>query len=108
MLKLSDGYPTLTIKMPSDKRTACKSHKHNLNQIWYWKMVKKKIDVTSAVSPEERDVRTKLAKAMFFVEIGDAKPTDPKAAQSAFDEVKDQWIGKAIKTKKTLLDLDMS
>lgn len=55
------------------------------------------------VSPEEHDARVKLAKAMWIVDLGDAKPKDGKEAQAAFDAVKKDWIGNAFKVKKTLL-----
>ena len=55
-----------------------------------------------AVSPEEHQKRVKLAKALYFTELGDAKPKDGKEAQAAFDAVKKEMIGKAIKVNKTL------
>jgi hypothetical protein len=55
-----------------------------------------------AVSPEEHDKRTKLAKALYFTELGDSKPTNQKEVEAAFSLVKKDMIGKAIKVKKTL------
>lgn len=55
-----------------------------------------------AVSPEEHAKRKQLAKALYFTELGDAKPTDGKEAQAAFDAVKKEMIRKAIKLNKTL------
>ncbi|WP_139792881.1 hypothetical protein [Pseudophaeobacter leonis] len=55
-----------------------------------------------AVSVEEHGVRTKLAKALWIVSVGDNKPSDPVEAQEAFDIVKNDWMLNAIKLKKTL------
>jgi len=60
----------------------------------------KKLDKT--VAEDEHDARTKLAKAMFFVELGDEKPQDPYEAQAAFDAVRIEWTRKAIRVKKNL------
>jgi len=56
----------------------------------------------SAVSSEEHAALVKLAKAMFFLELGNEKPQDGTEAQAAFDTVKKEMVGKAIKLKKTL------
>lgn len=55
-----------------------------------------------AVSVEEHDVRTKLAKALWIVSVGDNKPSDPVEAQAEFDIVRNDWMVNAIKLKKTL------
>lgn len=62
----------------------------------------------TAVSPEEIDKRVKLAKALYFTELGDATPSDAQEAQVAFDAVRNEMIGKAIKVQKTLSRLGYS
>jgi hypothetical protein len=66
------------------------------------KMATTEAKTGTAVSPEEHDKRVKLAKALYFTELGDTKPKDGKEAQAAFDAVKKQMIGRAIKLQKTL------
>lgn len=65
-------------------------------------MTVKRATAAAAVSTEEFDARSKLAKALWIVDQGDSRPTDPEALQYEFDAVKNEWIGKAIKVKKTL------
>lgn len=65
-------------------------------------MAPKTSRTAAAVSPEEHDARMQLAKAMFFVDLGESKPQDPLEAQAAFDAVRNEWIGNAIRVKKNL------
>jgi hypothetical protein len=65
-------------------------------------MALRSMKVATAVSPDEFNARSKIAKALWIVEQGDNRPTDPEQLQSEFDSVKNEWIGKAIKVKKTL------
>lgn len=65
-------------------------------------MARRTSGTAPAVSIEEHDTRTKLAKALWLVSIGEDKPSDPVEAQEAFDSVKNEWMVNAIKVKKTL------
>lgn len=65
-------------------------------------MAGKTSDPAAAVSVEEHDARTKLAKALWVVSMGKDRPSDAVEAQKAFDSVKNDWMVNAIKLKKTL------
>ena len=65
-------------------------------------MASKAAKVATAISPVEFDARSKLAKALWIVSLGDSRSTDPKRLQAEFDMVKNEWLGKASTLKKTL------
>lgn len=65
-------------------------------------MAIRRVRTAQVMSPEEFDVRSKLAKALWIVEQGDDRTKDPEKLQSEFDAVKNEWIAHAVKVKKTL------
>lgn len=60
------------------------------------------------ISTKERTKRLAVAKALWFLEIGDDKPEDPSDVQAAFDNRSDEMVTKAIQFEVLLGRLDYS
>ena len=54
------------------------------------------------ITKEERDDRLQLAKALWHTETAASRPRGGQEAQAAFDAVRQEMLGKAIKLEKTL------
>lgn len=60
------------------------------------------------ISAKERTKRLAVAKALWFLEVGDDKPKNPSDVQAAFDERRDEMVTKAIQFEVLLGRLDYS